>query len=320
MKHQSLLQLFSLTLVILLLAACVAPTPPSESVPLADAPTVTPSVNWPTAVPTPVYNYEVVRDISYQTDGSDYDQKYWKLDIYLPKDRENFPVLVWFHGGALTSGDQTTYLATSVAHRFASEGIGVVLPAYRLSPYVKYPAYIEDAASAVAWVYHNISTYHGNPEQLFVGGHSAGAYLAAMIGMDERYLAQHQMSPLQIAGVIPLSGEMYGDSTVWMERGIGKYSGKIDERPIDETTPMFYVRRDVPPFLCMCTEFGEEPLGIVCEENEKFIEALRATGHPNVTFQQIPDRDHYTVAEMKSPDEPVVVLMRDFIQKVISRE
>ena len=223
-------------------------------------------------------------------------------------------MLVWFHGGALMYESKKEHYATSVAKRFASEGIGVVLPNYRLNPRVKYPTYIEDAASATAWVYHNIAAYQGNPEQLFVGGHSSGAYLAAMIAMDERYLKQHQFSSQQIAGVIPMSGEMYGDSTVWIEHGI---IDTVDETMVDETTPIFYVRRDVPPFLNMCAENDEV---IVCEQNQNFIEALRATDHENVTFEEIPDRTHFSISDMESPDNPAVKLMLTFIQNAISGE
>jgi acetyl esterase/lipase len=265
-------------------------------------------------------HYEMVRDLPYPNDGSDYAQERCKLDLYLPKDRENFPILVWFHGGALKYESKREFYATKVAKRFAAEGIGVVLPNYRLYPRAKYPEFIEDAASAVAWVYHNIATYYGNPDHLFVGGHSSGAYLAAMVGMDERYLKAHKLSLQQIAGVIPLSGEMYGDSTVWWaEHEI--YKIIRDETTlfhVDETTPMFYVRRDVPPFLCMCAEYAEDPPEIVCAENQKFIEALRATGHDQVTFKEIPDRTHFSVSEMKLPDDPVVKLMLTFMQNIIS--
>jgi acetyl esterase/lipase len=288
------------------------PTPePATAVPTdTPMPTATPAAT--ATVPPAVYDYEIVRDTPYQTDGSDYAQARCKLDLYLPQDRESFPVLVWFHGGALMFQSKREIYATSVAKRFASLGIGVALPNYRLSPRVKYPAYIEDAASAVAWVHNNVASHGGNPEQLFVGGHSSGAYLAAMVVMDKRYLELHQLSSQQIAGVIPLSGQMYGDSTVCGEHGID-----AADKTIDETTPMFYVRRDVPPFLCMCAEY-EDPPEMVCKENQAFIEALEATGHQNVTFQQIPGRSHLTVSEMSSPDSPAAKLMLTFIQKVIS--
>ena len=144
----------------------------------SNQPDLVPPALTPTAVPTVVQDYEILRDIPYQTDDSDYARERSKLDIYLPKNRRDFPVLVWFHGGALMYEDKSESYATRAAIRLASEGIGVVVPNYRLFPSVKYPVYIEDAASAVAWVYQNIGNYQGNPQQVFVGGHSSGAYLA----------------------------------------------------------------------------------------------------------------------------------------------
>jgi acetyl esterase/lipase len=268
--------------------------------------------------------YELIRDLPYPNDGSAYARERCKLDLYLPKDQENFPILVWFHGGALRTGDKTESYATGVAKRFASEGIGVALPNYRLYTYgARYPQFIEDAASAAAWVYQNISDYHGNPKHLFIGGHSSGAYLAAMIGVDDRYLKKHDLSLQQIAGVIPLSGEMYGDSSVWWaEHEIYKtYTDKTTLFQVNETTPMFYVRHDVlPPFLCFCAEHHEDPPEIVCAENQRFIEALRAAGHDQVMFKEIPDRTHFSVTEMQAPDDPVVTLMLSFMHRIIAGE
>jgi acetyl esterase/lipase len=338
MKPHRLLPLVSLVSAMLLLFACVASGTPPQSVQVTSNTTAAPSLPEPTRTPgapalaeagssqaTPAppsptragivtYSFDLVKDIPYQKDSSDQAQEWHLLDLYLPKNKTDFPVLVWLHGGALKYETKTEGMATMAAKRLATEGIGVVLPSYRLSPSVKYPAYIEDAASAVAWAYQNISTYHGNPKQLFVGGHSSGAYLAAMLGMDERYLKLHQLSPQQIAGVIALSGEMYGDATVWAERGIDITGNK---KAIDETTPMFYVRRDAPPFLSMCAEFDEDPKN-VCEENQKFIEALSAAGATNAAFQQIAGRTHFTTSMMLAPDDPVVKLILAFMQDAAS--
>ena len=311
MKSGSSLRLFGLAFSLLFVVACGSSTTSPQPASTAISPTMAPPAPTPTSVPTVVQDYEILRDIPYQTDDSDYARERSKLDIYLPKNRRDFPVLVWFHGGALMYEDKSESYATRAAKRLASEGIGVVVPNYRLFPSVKYPVYIEDAASAVAWVYQNIGNYQGNPQQVFVGGHSSGAYLAAMVALDERYLKQHQLSSKQIAGVIPLSGEMFGDSTVWAERGIPKTD------VVDETTPMFYVRRDVPPVLSMCAENAENP-PTVCEENQKFIEALRESGHEQVTFEKIPGRTHFTISDMTAPDDPVVKLILTFIQKAIS--
>ena len=254
--------------------------------------------------------YEIVSDIPYPHDGTEYAQERCKLDLYLPKDQKDFPVLVWFHGGFLKG--QGKWTNPAVAQRFATEGFGVVLPNYRVYPRATYPEFLEDAASVVAWASQNIAGYGGNPERLFVGGHSAGAYLAAMVAMDARYLEQRHLSTRQIAGVISLSGEMFGVSALWVKRG-------IFPKIIDDTTPMYYVRRDAPPFLCLC---AERQRSNECEESQQFIDALRAAGHDNATFAVIPGRDESvgsskrSLEKMTAPDDPVVKRMLTFMQNI----
>lgn len=248
--------------------------------------------------------YEIISDLPYPNDGTEYAQERCKLDLYLPKDQKDFPVLVWFHGGFLQG--QGKWTRPQAAQRFAAEGVGVVLPNYRVYPRAAYPEFIQDAASVVAWTSQHIAEYGGNPARLFVGGHSAGAYLAAMVAMDARYLEPHHLSAQQIAGVISLSGEMLGASMVWVKRG-------IYPKVIDDTTPIFYARRDVPPFLCLCSERQRSN---ECEESQQFIEALRAAGHDNVTFERIPGRDEASMEKMTDPDDPVVKLMLAFMRKI----
>ena len=248
--------------------------------------------------------YEIISDIPYPNDGTEYAQERCKLDLYLPKDQKDFPVLVWFHGGFLQG--QGKWTRPQAAQRFAAEGFGVVLPNYRVYPRAAYPEFIEDAASVVAWTFQHIVEHGGNPDRLFVGGHSAGAYLAAMVAMDARYLEPHHLSAQQIAGVISLSGEMFGVSALWVKRG-------IYPKVIDDTTPIFYARRDVPPFLCLCSERQRSN---ECEESEQFIEALRAAGHDNVAFERIPGRDEASMEKMTDSDDPVVKLMLTFMQKI----
>ena len=129
-----------------------------------------------------------------------------------------------------------------------------------------------------------------------------------MIVMDTRYLEPYQLSARQVAGVISLAGEMLGHSSIWVKRG-------IYPKIVDETTPMFYVRRDVPPFLCLWAE--RERLN-ECEESRKFIEALRAIGHDNVTFAVISGREEGSLEKMIDPDEPVVKRMLAFMQNILA--
>lgn len=124
-----------------------------------------------------------------------YEKERCILDVYLPKDGKAFNSLVWFHGGGLTKGDKDgrqdpkdTVKTSAIARSLAAAGIAVITPNYRFSPTVTFPAYIDDAAAAVAWTRSHIAEYGGDPSRVFVGGHSAGGYLALMLGMDARYL------------------------------------------------------------------------------------------------------------------------------------
>ena len=151
----------------------------------------------------------VVRDVAYLQGGSDPDHKD-RLDLYLPEGRTNVPVIVSYYGGALTAGDKSEHVF--VGQRFASAGIATVVVNYRLSPGVTHPAHIKDAAASFAWVKRHIAEYGGNADRIFVIGHSAGAYLVALLATDERYLAAHQLSLRDIRGAVPVS------AFFWVER------------------------------------------------------------------------------------------------------
>ena len=116
----------------------------------------------------------------------------------------------------------------------AKKGLAVVAVNYRLSPKVKSPAYIEDAAAAVAWTFQNIEKYGGSPKRIFVSGHSAGGYLTSMVGLDKRWLKPHGIDANEIAGLIPYSGHTITHFTVRAERGI---DGK--QPIIDDLAPCF---------------------------------------------------------------------------------
>ncbi|SBS28151.1 Carboxylesterase NlhH [Marinomonas aquimarina] len=128
------------------------------------------------------------------------------LDIYLPAQTtsEQQPVVVFFYGGRWTDGDKSMY--PFVAKPFVDRGYIVVVPDYRKYPEVIFPAFVEDAALAVAWTLENIADYQGNPDKLVLMGHSAGAHIGALISADERYLASHGHSSRPIKAFAGLSG------------------------------------------------------------------------------------------------------------------
>ena len=103
------------------------------------------------------------------------------LDIYLPKNVKDFATVIWFHGGGITGGEKF------IPEELKNKGVAVVAVNYRLSPKVKAPKYIEDAAAATAWVFKHIKKYGGSEKKIFISGHSAGGYLAIMVGLDQSF-------------------------------------------------------------------------------------------------------------------------------------
>src|SRR5213076_3437243 len=145
----------------------------------------------------------VKADLDY-TEGQPADANKHKLDLYLPKDKKLAPVFVFIHGGAWRSGDRSQY--PSLGNRFAKEGILTVVPSYRLAPKNPHPAQIEDVAAAFAWTVRHVAEYGGDTNRIYLGGHSAGGHLSALLTLNARYLEEYGILPSQIKGVLALSG------------------------------------------------------------------------------------------------------------------
>ena len=158
-----------------------------------------------------------------------------KLDIYLPDFGNDFPIMVYFHGGGLVGGDKGVL---NVAESLIKRGIALVSVNYRMYPTAKYPEFIEDVAEAVAFVFKNISKYC-NPCGIYVGGSSAGGYLSMMLCFDKRWLSKYNISPMDISGFIHDAGQPTAHFNVL------KYN-EIDPKRviIDETAPLYHIGID----------------------------------------------------------------------------
>lgn len=127
------------------------------------------------------------------------------LDLYAPTDAEGpAPVLLFFYGGGWTEGSREDY--EFVASSFAREGFLVVLPDYRLYPEVSFPAFVDDAAAAAAWVQRHASEYGGDPGRIVLAGHSAGAYLAAHVALWPEPVERAGGDPAGFAGLVGFAG------------------------------------------------------------------------------------------------------------------
>jgi hypothetical protein len=185
---------------------------------------------------------ELKKDITY-ADGKPEDADKHKLDIYAPKGKPNAPVLFFVHGGAWRTGDRSHYLP--LGNRFASEGLLVVAPSYRLAPKNPYPAQIDDVAAAFAWTVKHIKEHGGDPERIYVSGHSAGGHLVSLLTLDPTHLEKHKLSPKFIKGTAALSG-------VYDLTAIGDSQASVfgtDNEFRRKASPLTYVNEAAPKFL-----------------------------------------------------------------------
>jgi acetyl esterase/lipase len=140
-----------------------------------------------------------------QGDGIAYaDGPRGKLDVYTPQNpRGNAPVVMFIYGGAWRQGQRSDY--QFVGRALASRGFVTVVGDYRLVPEVSYPAFLYDSAVIGRWIQDNITAYGGNPQKLFLAGHSAGAYNAVMLSLDPAFFREAGMT-LPVRGVAGLAG------------------------------------------------------------------------------------------------------------------
>jgi acetyl esterase/lipase len=246
-----------------------------------------------------VHRYALETNILYRSGGelTPYMEERCRLDVYYPAGVKGFTTLVWFHGGGLTGGNR------SIPGGLKGRGIAVVAANYRLSPKVKAPAYIEDAAAAVAWTFRNIEKYGGSTNLIFVGGHSAGGYLTDMVGLDKRWLAACGVDADRIAGLIPFSGQAITHAAIRAERGIG------DKQPVvDDMAPLYHVRKDAPPLLLITGDRELEMIGRY-EENAYLWRMMKLVGHPDTQIRELKGFNHGQMVE------PACPLLLEFIKE-----
>lgn len=239
----------------------------------------------------PSQAYETTNDIPYGISDSadDYTKERRKLDIYVPKGVKDFATIVWFHGGGLTGGSK------SIPNGLREKGFAIVAPNYRLSPRAKSPAYVEDAAAAVAWAFENIEKHGGSKSKIIVGGLSAGGYLSLMIGLDKSWLSKHGIDADAIAALVPVSGQTITHFTVRAERGVP------DTQPvIDRMAPLFHVRKEAPPMLLVTGDPELEMLGRA-EENAYLARMMKIAGHKRTDLFRLEGFDHGGIGEASLP-------------------
>lgn len=231
------------------------------------------------------------------------DDPYQTLYLTLPKEKKKRPLVIFFHGGGMTGGGRECPDAV-----FSGE-YAVVEPRYRLSPAVKAPAHMEDAARAIAWCFEHAEEYGFDLDRVFVGGMSAGAYLAAITVMNPIFLAPYGLSYKSFAGLLLISGQMTTHFRI--KADLGKDNGTYNPL-VDEYAPFSYMSADLPPILQVT---GDPALDIPGrpEENAFFAASLRAMGHPFVRCFSLQGHGH--VPAFRSCNHLVTLFLNDVLKE-----
>ncbi len=248
------------------------------------------------------------RDVDYIA-GKDHAENKDKLDVFMPEGVSDAPVVVYFHGGGLQAG--TKAIGEGLARQLAARGIGLVTANYRLSPAAMHPAHMEDATAAFAWTKKHIASYGGDPDRVFLSGHSAGAYLAALMALDPSYLEAHGLKLSDVRGVIPISPFLYvEDPDVAPRRPKTVWGTDPDVWLQASVTP--YVGADKPPMLFIYAD-GDDAWRR--EQNQRLAADLKAKGNKAMAIE-IGDRTHGSVnSKMADDDDPGMLKVADFVER-----
>lgn len=263
-------------------------------------------------------------DIPYVSDG----HARQVLDIYTPEDPSNqsLPVVFWIHGGGWQVGDKSDVDRKPQA--LTELGFIFVSTNYRLLPDVPMEELIRDVATSLGWVHRNISKYGGDPKRIVVAGHSAGAQLAALICIDDRYLKEQGVAFDVLKGCIPVDGDTYDIPKIIMtaEHRQALYGGKMfnfghrqkfgndPEKHVDFSAVTHIAKgKGIPPFLILYFPGNPDTTA----QAQHLASALRAADIPAKSFGK-KDSNHSRLNwELGKPEDPATAELIQFLKQHI---
>jgi acetyl esterase/lipase len=247
---------------------------------------------------------EIVKNLAYK-EGPDADPVRHRLDLYLPKGKKGFPVILFVHGGRWSSGSKDLY--GKLGELYAKHGVGMVIINYRLSPQVVHPAHVQDVASAFAWTVSHVGKYGGDAKNLFLCGHSAGGHLVALLSTNEKYLNAEKLASTNIKGVIPISG-------VYVLPPAAPLKSIFTDDPmvVKSASPIESVKGKHPPFLILYADKDYATLDIQAEQMCKKLSRCEC----EATAYKIENRDHISIiTRMVEFSDPVNQRIFDMLVK-----
>lgn len=252
------------------------------------------------------------------------------LDIYTPSapSSKKLPVMFWIHGGGWTVGDKSDVALKPKV--LTDRGFVFVSTNYRLLPEVTMEELTADIASSLGWVYRHIAEYGGDPNRLFVGGHSAGAQLAALICIDDRYLKKEGVPFTALRGSIPVDGDTYDIPKIIQtaEYRQAIYGGEMPtfghrqkfgndpEKHVDFSAVTHVAPgKNIPPFLILYFP-GNPETNVQARRLESVLKEAeipaRAIGKGDSNHGRLND-------DLGRPDDPVTVEFFKFLDEILAK-
>lgn len=277
-------------------------------------------------LPTPSPAQELHADLPYRETGHERHM----LDIYTPEKARGdkaLPIMFWIHGGGWQAGDKGDVALKPKV--LTERGFVFVSTNYRLLPEVDMDTLIRDVASSLGWVHRHIADYGGDPERIFVGGHSAGAQLAALLCTDHRYLEKEGVPPSVLKGCIPVDGDTYDLPKIIATAefraqlyglplptfGHRQKFGNDPEKHIDFSAVTHVAPgKEVPPFLILY--FPGNPA--TRAQARRLQEALKAADIPVEAYGKRDSNHSQLNNDLGMPDDPATVALYQFLDPLVA--
>jgi acetyl esterase/lipase len=268
-----------------------------------------------------------VSDIPYGENGHERQV----LDIYTPENAtdKSLPVMFWIHGGGWQVGDKSDVALKPKV--LTERGFIFVSTNYRLLPDVEMEVLTGDVAKSLGWVHKNIDKYGGDPRRIFVGGHSAGAQLAALICIDDRYLKEQEVPFDVLKGCVPVDGDTYDIPKIIMtaEHRQALYGGKMytfghrqkfgndPEKHVDFSA-VTHVAKDkgIPPFLILFFPGNPDTTA----QARRLESVLKEAKIPATAYGKRDSNHSRLNNDLGKPDDPATQELYKFLDPLVGRK
>src|SRR5438309_3085400 len=267
---------------------------------------------------------DVKRDIPY----ADPAHERQVLDVYSPHNAKDLPVVFWIHGGGWQTGDKTSVQIKPKV--FEERGFVFVSTNYRLLPSVDMATIVRDIAKSAHWVHDHIAEHGGDPQRLFIMGHSAGAQLAALLCIDDRYLKAEGLSLAMIKGCVPVDGDTYDvpaiiETSETRRRVHGQQQAKFsyrekfgnDAAKHRDFSAITHVAKGkgIPPFLIL--HVAEHP--DTSAQAQRLGNVLKDAGVSATVFGARETTHNKINADLGLPDDPATKALLQFLGKALKK-